>query len=253
MRRLLAAALLAASGFAAAGPLLDFRSDLAFSSAEVNALAAKDYDARLRALARAGQLDRDAALGERLRRILPRLRDAALRERPDSSRLAWEIHTCTGCDENASAMAGGKLLVSSGFVAQLALGDDELAYLLAHEMAHGLAEHTREFATTARFFVGNGRARNFADIQHELDESLPANLRLNHEYEQEELEADYIGFVLGARAGFAPEAMPSLLGKLRTEGTPLLGSSTIDARRAQQAHVMLDMARRIAARSRAER
>jgi predicted Zn-dependent protease len=253
MRRLLAAALLAASGSAAAGPLLDFRNDLAFSSAEVNALAAKDYAARLRALARAGQLDRDAALGERLQRILPRLHDAALYERPSTARLAWEIHTCSGCDENASAMAGGKLLVSSDFVAQLALSDDELAYLLAHEMAHVLAEHTREFATTARFFVGNGRARNFADIQHELDESLPANLRLNHEYEQEELEADYIGFVLGARAGFAPDAMPSLLKKLRTEGTPLLGSSTIDARRAHQARVMLDMARRIAARSRAER
>src|SRR5262249_10844170 len=139
--------------FAGAQALLDFRSDLAFSAAEVEQLAVQEYRERLRALERAGQLDRDPRLLRRLQGILPRLRRAAAYERPESARLAWEMHTCSGCDESASAMAGGKLLVSADFVASLALDDDELGYLLAHEIAHLLAEHTREFATLARAFV----------------------------------------------------------------------------------------------------
>ena len=47
-----------------------------------------------------------------------------------------------------------------------------------------LAEHTREFATTARFFVGNGRNREYGDIQNELDESFVVNLRMAPVYAQ---------------------------------------------------------------------
>src|SRR5262245_47220152 len=144
MKRLLAAVLLIAPALASAQPLLDFRDDLAFSASEIDAQAAQEFGVRLRALARAGQLDRDRALELRLHRIIGRLRDAAVYERPSSARLAWEVHTCTGCDESASAMAGGKLLVSSDFVSDNAFTDDELAYLVAHEMAHVLAEHRSE-------------------------------------------------------------------------------------------------------------
>src|SRR5215472_6198181 len=58
MKRVLAALALVLPGFAGAQGLLEFRSDLAFSATEVDALAAKQYEERLRALARAGQLDR---------------------------------------------------------------------------------------------------------------------------------------------------------------------------------------------------
>ena len=252
MRHLLAL-LFVLPGLASAQALLEFRSDLAFSAAEVEALAARQYRERLRALERAGRLDRDAVLARRLQDILPRLRRAAAYERPDSARLDWEIHVCSGCDESASAMAGGKLLVSADFVAALALDDDELAYLLAHEIAHVLAEHTREFITLARSFVGNGLRRDYADIAQQLAEDLPANLRMQPAYVQQELEADYIGFVLGAHAGFAPEAMLRLLDKLRGDSESVLGTHPSDAERVRRARAMLGMARILAERSRRER
>lgn len=56
------------------------------------------------------------------------------------------------------------------------LSEDELGFLLAHEMAHVLCEHTREFATAARYFVDNGLDREYWDIQRELDASLLAKL-----------------------------------------------------------------------------
>ena len=253
MKHLIASLLLALPGLAGAQALLDFRSDLAFSETEVDALAAQEYRERLRALERKGELDRDPALLRRLEDILPSLRHAAAYERPDSARLAWEVHVCSGCDESASAMAGGKLLVSADFVARLALDDGELAYLLAHEMAHVLAEHTREFATLARAFVGNGFKRGYADIGEQLAQDLSVNLRMKPAYDQQELEADYMGFVLGAHAGFAPEAMLGLLGKLHGDSRSLLGTHPADAERLRRARAVLETARILAERSRLER
>lgn len=237
---------------AAAQRVLEFRHDLAFSAAEVNALAARSFGARLRTLALAGELDPDPVLKARLQRIMPRLLRAAIYERPGAARLEWEIHACTQCDENASAMPGGKLLLSADFVKRLALSDDELAYMVAHEMAHVLAEHTREFATTARYFVDNGLARGYADIRHELGENFSVMIRMHAVYVEQELEADYIGFVVGALAGFRPEAMLTLLRKLGNGGESVLATHPTEAQRMRQARNMLESARRLYAGARAD-
>lgn len=246
-KHVIALLLLAVSSAASAQRVLEFRDDLPFSRTEIDAIAAHAFGARLRALGGAGQLDPDPVLKARLQRIFPRLLRAAAYERPVAAGLAWEIHACSGCAENAVAMPGGKVLVSADFIAHLGLTDDELAYLLAHEMAHVLAEHTREFATAARYFVDNGLARDYADIQHELTENVPVLLRMAQVSVLQELDADYIGFILGAHAGFAPEAMISLLQKLGDNGLSLFGTHPTTARRLKQARTMLDAARRLAA------
>ncbi len=233
-------------GLAAGQRILDFPQGLAFKPAEINAYAAGAYGARLRTLAAAARLDTDRALKARLQSIFPRIARAAAYEQPAAASIVWEIHSCSGCDENASALPGGKLLVSADFVKRLALNDDELGYLLAHEVGHVLAQHTRQFATAARYFVDNGRRRDYADIQHELDENLSVNLRMAPVSASEELEADYIGFILGAHAGFSPEAMLSLLGKLG-DGESFAGTHPSQAARLAQARCMLETARRLAA------
>jgi Zn-dependent protease with chaperone function len=253
MKHLLVLLLIAVPGLAPAQGLLDFRRDLAFEAGAIEAIAERAYRARLQTLAAADQLDTDTALLRRLRDLLARLQPAARRERPEAAAMAWELHTCSRCGENASAMAGGKLLVGEEFVTALAFSDDELAYLLAHEMGHVLAEHTREFATTARFFLGNGRNRDYWDIQNELDESIAENLRMAPLFAQQELEADYIGFVLGARSGFDPEAMPRMLRKLHPatplepELAPAFSFHPAAGDRQQRAQAMLETARRIRA------
>ncbi len=245
-KRLLAAVLAVLPGIAVAQRVLDFPQDLAFKPAEVNAYAAAAFGARLKTLAAAARLDTDRALKVRLQRIFPRIARAAAYEQPAAAAIVWEIHTCSGRDENASALPGGKLLVSSDFVERLALTDDELGYLLAHEVGHVLAQHTREYATVARYFVDNGRRRDYADIQRELDENLSVNLRMAPVSAHEELEADSIGFVLGAHAGFAPEAMLSLLGKLG-DAHSFARTHPSQAARLAQARGMLETARRLAA------
>jgi predicted Zn-dependent protease len=245
MMRWLIILLLSVPGVAGAQPLLEFRSDLAFRAATVNTFAAHIYHDRIQRLATAGKLDIDQVLLKRIRGIIERLRPATEYERPPASRITWEVHVCRKCNENASAMAGGKLLVSEEFIADTAPSNGELAYLLAHEMAHVLAEHTREFATTARYFVGMGLKRDYADIQHELDESFGLQLRMAPLYKQQELEADYIGFILGARSGYQPKAMLSLLRKLHADEPSLLDPHPSAQRRLQQARAMLETAERL--------
>ena len=247
MTRWLVAFLLAAPPLAGA-QLLDFRDDLAFRPDTVETLAERVYRERLGALEADGKLDSNRILLERIRRAVARLRPAIEYERSTAATIPWEAHLCRQCDENASAMAGGKLLIGEEFILTLALSDDELAYLLAHEMAHVLAEHTREFATDARYFVSNGLAREYEDLQQELDESIGLQVRMAFLSEQQELEADYMGFIFGARAGVEPGAMLSLLRKLRSDSVSLLVSHPSDERRSQQARAMLETARRIWAR-----
>ena len=249
MKALLATVLIALPGLAWGQRVLEFSHDFAFSAHEVNSLAARAYGARLRTLALAGKLDRDPALKARLQRIVPRLLRAAIYERPTAAKLQWEIHSCSECDENASAMAGGKLLVSAEMVRRLRFSDAELAYLLAHEMAHVLAQHTREFVSVARYFVDNGLHRGYRDIRNELSWSFPVMLRMHPVYVQQELEADRIGFVLGAQAGFRPGAMISLLRKLGDGGETVLATHPSEAQRLAQARGMLETARRLYARA----
>ena len=175
-----------------AQPILEFRNDLAFQSTDVNSFAAQTYRKRLQQLAAANKLDRNPSLLKRLHTLIDRLLPSAEYERPSAAKLAWEIHVCRDCNENASAMAGGKMLVSEDFIAQINLSDDELGYLLAHEMGHVLAEHTRESATSARYFVGMGLKRDYPDIQHEMDESFSLMIRMAPFYQQQEMGLGYL-------------------------------------------------------------
>lgn len=228
---------------AAEPPLLDFPNDLAFRRDAVDAFAGRNYEERLAKLREGNCLDRDPALSARLGAILARLRRAAAIERPGLAGLDWEVHTCRRCGENASAMAGGRLMIGEEFVAQLDPSDDELAFLLAHEMAHVLAEHTREFATAARYFMDNGLHRPYWDIQNELDSNLAVQLRMAFVAEQQELDADRIGFFLGARAGFDPPSMLVLLRKLGSGGTSdVLSTHPTQRLRLDQATAMLQAA-----------
>ncbi len=239
------AAIASAASFLAAakeGPLLDFGNDLAFRRQAVDAFAGRAYAERLAALRAEHRLDRDATLQARLWDLLARLLPAADVERPGSSRLPWEIHTCRKCGENASSMAGGKLLFGEEFIAKLAPTDDQLGFLLAHEMGHVLAQHTREYATAARYFMDNGLHRPYWDIQQELDGSLAVQYRMAFIAREQELDADRIGFFLGARAGLDPPAMLGLLRKLGPSDSAPRSTHPTERARIDQAEAMLQAA-----------
>src|SRR5471032_1172221 len=125
--------------------------ELSFSAEEVASTVEDRYIDRVVGLAAAGRLDDDRVLLARLQSIGAGLIRAAVALKPEVAGWEWEFHTTSDAEVDAICMAGGKILVGSAFVRQLALSDGELATLLGHEVAHAVAEHHRETLSEALF------------------------------------------------------------------------------------------------------
>ena len=98
-------------------------------------------------------------------------------------RFEWEIHVIQSDQVNAFALPGGKVAVFSGLL-PVARDDDQLATVLAHEIAHVLAHHASE--RLAREQSGAGFLRRRAYDRNQ------------------ESEADKIGVFLMTFAGYDP-------------------------------------------------
>lgn len=187
--------------------------ELVYSAAEVDAGMEERYIDRTVDLAAAGKLDEDRALLARLHYISEELIRVAIELKPEAAQWQWEVHTTSDPEVDAMCMAGGKILVGSAFVRQLALTDGELATLLAHEVAHAVAEHHRETFSEA-MLVNRLPAVPLEVVMARLDSDLSLQIRLSKLSSLQESEADQLGMVLAHRAGWAAEDIVSFYRKL---------------------------------------
>ncbi len=152
-------------------------------------------------LAAKGMLDDDRRLLARIQSISVKLIAAAATLKPEVAQWQWEFHTTSDRSVDAICMAGGKILIGSDFVARLALDDGELANLLAHEIAHAVAEHHRETLSEALFL--RPQLADALDVMMEgLDTDLSMQIKLSGLSNLQEREADQLGMVLAHRAGW---------------------------------------------------
>ncbi len=169
-----------------------------------------------------GALNADPALTTRVRAIAHRLIPASAAFRPEAAQWKWEVNVIRSDQVNAWCMPGGKIAVYSGLVTKLNLGDDELAAVLGHEIAHALREHARERASEqmgaqvlisgASILLGAGQAgADLGGVFYKAFFGLP-NSRLH------ETEADRIGVEIAARAGYDPRAAITLWQKMARNG-----------------------------------
>ena len=161
-------------------------------------------------------LVRDRPLVEYISSIGTRLERAAGR-----ADIAWQWSVADDPEMNAFALPGGWVYVTRGLLA-LSNREDELAGVLAHEMAHVLERHAVKRVGAATplavlFGVPSG-------ILGMVSPSLGAivggagrvvsGLALAPYSREQELAADRIGIALAARAGWDPAALGGLLGTL---------------------------------------
>jgi predicted Zn-dependent protease len=191
--------------------------------------SAAAYTQMMADLSKKKKVEKGTPRAEKVKEITDRLVKQAVRVRPDSAKWKWEV---TVIDDpkvvNAFCMAGGKMAIYTGMWDKLKATDDEIAQVMGHEIAHALADHTRErmsiamttaAATTAAAIVvstrdsspGAGLALAGAQLAAVLAIQLP-NSR------DGESEADQIGIELAARAGFDPKAAVTLWEKMGKEG-----------------------------------
>ena len=211
---LLAALLLGNTLAHADVPINGRPQELDFTCAQVQAIAAADYAKKLQRFQRLGTLDHDTRLLARVRRIAAALIAQAVALKPVAAQWGWEVHVVDSARFEAFSMAGGKILVSAGFVKTHDLSDGELAALLAHEIAHALAEHVREQLTAVRKLDPAYRRLDAADVANVIEWDLSVSLKLAELSRLHELEADDIGIYLAAKAGFDPHALVQFYRKL---------------------------------------
>ena len=166
---------------------------------------------------------------KKVREITDRLVAQAVRVRPDAKGWAWEVKVIDDPKTvNAFCMAGGKMAIYSGMWEKLKATDDEIAQVMGHEIAHALADHTRErmsiamtsaavttAAAVAITVAGGDERAGLALTGAQLASVLAIQLPNSRE---SEAEADQIGIELAARAGFDPKAAATLWQKMGKEG-----------------------------------
>ena len=220
LRSLLSVCLIIEAGLAAANAPVNGRAqDLAFNSDEVQAMAASAYHQSLRELTRRGALDHNPELLARVRRIAQPIFAQAVLLKPEAAQWNWEIHIAKANQIDAYCMAGGKILVGAGFLEKQALTDGEIAALLAHEIAHAIAEHVREELSMVRRLSPDYAYFSLEEVIGLLGWDLSVSLRLAPLSRLQELEADDIGITLAAKAGFDPHALVLFYRKLGRDGS----------------------------------
>ena len=164
------------------------------------------------ALAAAG----DAQL-ERLRYIARRIIPLTLSCNERAREWRWEVQLVRSNALNAFCMPGGKIAFFSGILSRLKLSDDEVAVIMGHEIAHALLEHARErMAKSAGTSLGLRLLSalfglgNLGDLAAQYGSQL-LSLKFSRD---DEGEADALGLLLAARAGYDPRAGVSLWQKM---------------------------------------
>ncbi|MBY0242246.1 MAG: M48 family metalloprotease [Burkholderiaceae bacterium] len=185
------------------------------------------YIEQVVALAAAGRLDTDRVLLRRVQAIGNGLVAAAAGLKPEVAHWQWEWHVAEAPGVEAHCEAGGKILVGGPFIRALRLDDGELAMLLAHEVAHVVAEHHRE--TLSEAMLMSKPAVPVEVALERLDSDVPLQVRLAGLSHTQEREADQLGMVIAHRAGWPARAMTAFYGKLTAQaasegGAPLIAT-----------------------------
>lgn len=156
----------------------------------------------------------------RLRAISARIIPYATRFNERAPQWQWEVNLIASKQQNAFCMPGGKIAFFTGILDTLKLTDDEVAAVMAHEIAHALREHGRERAAKSTIAQGVtigasvlSQLLGYGDLGGQLA-SAGAQLTLLKFSREDETEADVVGMDLAARAGFDPRAGIALWRKM---------------------------------------
>jgi len=175
----------------------------------------------------------DVVNGLAVQRIVERLARVAER-----SHLGYQAYLYAEEEPNAAALADGRIYISHGMLQYLASRGsraDELAFVLAHELAHTAAQHLVQryrrlqqhsllmglvsagaSAATANV---DGAAREVGQLAVDAA-SLLNDVALSGYSQAQELEADQLGMRYLTRTGFDPTAAVELLRDFSRFDTP---------------------------------
>jgi predicted Zn-dependent protease len=135
---------------------------------------------------------------------------ASQSERPD---LPWHFGVIQSDDINAFAIPGGYVYVTQGLYRLLA-SEADLAGVLGHEIGHVVRKHHLKLLQQSRLLNLGGELLSKQAGENERIRRLiggGAEIVARSLDKQSEFEADRMGVVLAARAGYDPFGLPEVL------------------------------------------
>ncbi len=175
----------------------------------------------------------------------------------DRSDFDWEFRLLAGSQQNAFCLPGGKVAVYEGIL-PVCENEAGLAVVMSHEIAHALARHGGERMSqnmvndTAKNVVGRITRKRVPERAEVLMQAYGVateyGVLLPYSRKQES-EADEIGVMLMARAGYEPNEAPrfwSRFGSLTENGTPeFMSTHPSDQRRSADLLALMGEASRL--------
>jgi len=154
---------------------------------------------------------------QRLRYIAARIVPLTLACNERAAQWKWEVNLLGSNQLNAFCMPGGKIAFYSGILTKLQLSDDEVAMIMGHEVAHALLEHARErLAKSAGTNIGlrlGAALLGLGNVGDYAAQQAAGLLSLKFSRDDES-EADALGLILAAQAGYDPRAGVTLWQKM---------------------------------------
>jgi len=195
---------------AAVGLALAASSASALDLDEVEARTHHDYDVRLARYTASDRLISDVVPNRTLDLVFVRLLAAAFEVYPEAKRLRWELQLVQDNELSAECYSDGRILLSKGFVQRYAHDEDQLAFVLGHEIGHALARHVRGYyLIAARKIQAVGLTSDL--LIENVDTNTALRMSLAPLSRSQEIEADLIGVRLASRAGFAAHGAEDVL------------------------------------------
>jgi metalloendopeptidase OMA1, mitochondrial len=144
---------------------------------------------------------------QQVQRVAKRIEAVASRDKPN---FVWKVTLIKKKEANAYCLPGGKIVVYTGIL-PITQTDAGLATVLGHEVAHATAEHVAErlerehLTEVAVAIIAGGIAVSPASYAHVVAllgiGGQAAELPFSR---KQESEADHIGLIYMARAGYDP-------------------------------------------------
>lgn len=140
----------------------------------------------------------------------------------------WDVHLVPAPGQiNATCMAGGKILVFEGIL-PIAENEAGLAAILGHEIGHAIAHHVAQrntqqakkgigqmFGAIGLSILGKTTGGSEAEVGEAINQTVDLSNEIMQFFEMKysrkhEHEADHIGMILMAMAGYDPHEAPKV-------------------------------------------